>query len=101
MLVPRLSLATSFPLLIIEDSALRTAMTDNDLEERPTDFMHALAASDADVANISADRTEEGMVVTFDLLDPDDAELVQHIAEDYDFRRQGETSDKFVLSRES
>lgn len=50
-------------------------MTDDDLEDRTTDFMHALASSEADVANISADRTEQGMRVTFDLLDPDDADL--------------------------
>lgn len=74
-------------------------MTDDDLEERTTDFMHALAASDADVANISADRTEEGMVVTFDLIDPDDADLVRSVGEEHDFEATDDTSERFEAVR--
>jgi len=72
-------------------------MTDDDLEERTTDFMHALAASEADVANISADRTEEGMRVTFDLLDPDDADLVRDVATEHGFEQYDDTGERFVL----
>jgi hypothetical protein len=63
-------------------------MTDDDLEARTNDFVHALAASDADVANINADRTEQGMRVTFDLLDSDDAE-------EYGFEQDGDTGERF------
>ena len=70
-------------------------MTDDDLEERTTAFMHALAASDADIANISADRTEDGMVVTFDLLDPEDADLVRDVADEHDFEQYGDTGERF------
>jgi len=72
-------------------------MTDDDLEDRTTEFMHALAASDADVANISADRTEDGMVVTFDLLDPDHLDLVGDVAEDHGFHQYGDTGERFRL----
>jgi hypothetical protein len=51
-------------------------MTDDDLKTRTNDFVHALAASDADVANITAEKSEQGMRVTLDLLDPDDTNLV-------------------------
>ena len=70
-------------------------MTDDDLEARTTDFMHALAASDADVANISADRTEQGMRVTFDLLDPDDAGLVRDVAKEHGFEQYGDNGERF------
>ena len=70
-------------------------MTDDDLEERTTDFMHALAASEADVANISADRTEDGMVVTFDLLDSDNADLVREVAAEYGFEASDDTGEQF------
>ena len=70
-------------------------MTDDELKQRTTDFMHALAASDADVANITADRTEEGMVVTFDLLDSDDADLVRSVAEEHGFEATDDTSERF------
>ena len=46
------------------------------------DIMNALAALGADVANISAERSERSMRVTFDLLDPDDADLVRDVAEE-------------------
>lgn len=55
----------------------------DDLEERTSDFVHALAASETDVANISADRTEDAMVVTCALLDPDDPDLVRDVAEEH------------------
>ena len=61
--------------------------------------MHALAASDADVANISADRTEDGMVVTFDLLDSDDADLVRSVAEEHGFEATDDTSERFEAVR--
>ena len=70
-------------------------MTEDALEDRTSDFMHSLAASDADVANISADRTDEGMVVTFDLLDSDDAELVRDVAEEHDFEATDDTGERF------
>ena len=73
-------------------------MTD-DLEKRTTDFMHALAASDADVANISADRTEKGMVVTCGLLDPDDADLVRDVAEEHGVEPTDDTSERFEAVR--
>ncbi len=72
-------------------------MPDDDLEKRTTDFMHALAASDADVVNISADRAEEGMIVTFDLLDNDDADLVRDVAEEHGFETTDDTSERFQL----
>ena len=70
-------------------------MTDDDLEKRTTDFMHALAASEADVSNISADRTEDCLVVTFGLLDPDDADLVRDVADEHDFEQYGDTGERF------
>lgn len=70
-------------------------MTDDDLEERTNDFVHALAASDADVANISGERTEQGMRVTFDLLDSADTDLVQEIAEEHGFEQYGDTGERF------
>jgi len=72
-------------------------MPDDDLEERTTDFMHALAASDADVANISAERTEQRMVVTFDLLDSDDADIVQDVADEHGFNQYGNTGERFEI----
>ena len=74
-------------------------MTDDDLEERTNDFVHALAASDADVANISAERTEQGMRVTFDLLDPDDADLVRDVADAHDFEQDGDNGERFEVCR--
>lgn len=71
-------------------------MPDDDLEERTTDFVHALAASEADVANISAGQTEEGMVVTFDLLDKDDADLVRDVAEEHGFKPTDDIGKWFV-----
>ena len=75
--------------------ALRGAMTDGDLKARTNDFVHALAASDADVANIAANRVEDGMRVTFDLLDPDDADLVRDVADTHDFEQDGDTGERF------
>ena len=70
-------------------------MTDDDLGARTKDFVHTLAASDADVANISAERTKQGMRVTFDLLDPDDADLVRDVAEEHGFEQHGDTGERF------
>jgi hypothetical protein len=70
-------------------------MSDDDLEDRTNDFVHALAASDADIANISAGRTENGMRVTFDLLDPDHVDLVQKIAQEHGFDQHGDTGERF------
>lgn len=72
-------------------------MTEDDLETRTNDFMHALAASDAGVANISADRTGDSVVVTFDLLDPDDADLVRDVAEDHGFEQADDTGEQFEV----
>ena len=70
-------------------------MTDDDLESRTTDFMHALAASEADVANISAERTDRGMRVTFDLLDPDHVDRVETIADEHFFEQYVDTGERF------
>jgi hypothetical protein len=70
-------------------------MADDDLKARTNDFVHALAASDADVANITAEKSEQGMRVTFDLLDPDDADLVQDVAEEHGFEQDGDTGERF------
>jgi hypothetical protein len=70
-------------------------MPDTDLEARTSDFVHALASSDADVANISADQTEQGMRVTFDLLDPDDANLVRDVADEHGFEQYGDNGERF------
>lgn len=74
-------------------------MTDDDLKARTNDFVHALAASEADVANISAERTEQGMRVTFDLLDPDDTNLVCDVAEEHGFEQDGDTGKRFEVCR--
>lgn len=79
------------PPLMTQGPAFRGAMTDDNLEERTNDFVHALAASDADVANISADQTEQSMRVTFDLLNHDNADLVRGVAEEYGFGQDGDT----------
>ena len=73
---PRVDVAA--PVHMTEDN-----MTEDNLEQRTTDFMHALAASEADVANISAERTGRGMRVTFDLLDPNNADLVREVAKEH------------------
>jgi hypothetical protein len=70
-------------------------MTDDDLKARTNDFVHALAASDADVANITAERTEQGMRVTFDLLDADHVDLVREAAEEHAFEQDGDTGKRF------
>ena len=70
-------------------------MTNDDLKARTNDFVHALAGSDADVANISADRTEQGMRVTFDLLDPDHVDLVRDVADEYGFGQYGDIGERF------
>ena len=70
-------------------------MTDDDLEEQTSDFVHALAASDADVANISAERTERGMRVTFDLLNSDHVDLVREVAAEHGFKQYGDTGERF------
>jgi len=75
-------------------------MTDDDLEDRTNDFVHALAASEADIANISAERTENGMRVTFDLLDPDDADLVREVAEAHGFEQYGDTGERFETTKQ-
>ena len=72
-------------------------MPDDELEQRTTDFMHALAASEADVANITADRTEQGMRVTLDLLEPDDVDLVREVAEGYRFEATDDDCDRYIL----
>ena len=70
-------------------------MPDTDLEERTNDFVHALAASDADVANITAEKSEQGMRVTLDLLDLDDADLVRDVADAHDFEQYGDNGERF------
>jgi hypothetical protein len=70
-------------------------MTDDDIKTRTNDFVHALAASDADVANISAEKSEQGMTVTLDLLDPDDADLVRDVADEHGFEQDGDTGERF------
>jgi len=70
-------------------------MTDDDIKTRTNDFVHALAASDADVANISAEKSEQGMRVTLDLLDPDDADLVRDVADEHGFEQDGDTGERF------
>ena len=77
--------------------ALRGAMTDDDLKARTNDFVHTLAASDADVANISANRTEQGMRVTLDLLDPDDTNLVCDVAKEHGFEQYGDNGERFEI----
>ena len=71
-------------------------MPDDELKQRTTDFMHALASSEADAANITADRTEGGMVVTFDLLDSDDADLVREVAAEHGFETTDDTNERFT-----
>ena len=70
-------------------------MTDDDLKTRTNDFVHALAASDADVVNITAEKSEQGMRVTFDLLDPDDTNLVCDVADEHGFEQYGDTGERF------
>lgn len=72
-------------------------MTDDGLEAPTNDFIHALAASDANVANITVERTEQGMRVTFDLLDPDDADLVRDVAKEHGFEQDDDTGERFEL----
>jgi hypothetical protein len=75
-------------------------MSDDDLEERTNEFVHALAASDADTANISAERTESGMRVTFDLNETNDADLVRRIADDHGFEQYGDTEERFETTKQ-
>ena len=70
-------------------------MIDDDLEARTKDFVHALAASDADVANITAEKSEQGMRVTLDLLDPDDTNLVCDVAKEHGFEQYGDNGERF------
>jgi hypothetical protein len=72
-------------------------MSEDDLEERTNDLFDALAASEADVANISAERTERGMRVTFDVLDSDQVELdlVRDVAREHGFDQYGDTGERF------
>lgn len=63
--------------------------TTTELKERTTDFMHALAASSADAANISADRTGAGMMV-HTWLGPSHVGNAQAVAEKYGFELYGE-----------
>lgn len=49
----------------------------------------------ADVANISAKKSEKAMCVTFDLLNPDDADLVREVAEKHGFEQYGDTGERF------
>ena len=70
-------------------------MTEDALEDRTSDFMHSLAASDAGVANITAEKSEQGMRVTLDLLDPDDADLVRDVAEEHGFEQYGDNGERF------
>jgi hypothetical protein len=62
--------------------------------------MNAFAASGADVANISAERSEQGMRATFDLLDLDDADLVRDVAEEHGFEQHGDSGERFISSTE-
>ncbi len=64
------------------------------------DIMNAFAASGADVANISAEISEQGMRITFDLLDPDDADLVRDVAEEHGFEQYGDNGERFISSTE-
>lgn len=83
------------PPLMTQGPALEPAMTDDDLKTRTNDFVHALAASNADVANISAERTEQGMRVTFDLLDPDHVDLVRDVADEHGFEQYDDNGERF------
>lgn len=60
-----------------------------DLKDRTTNFMHALAASEADAANISADRTGAGMMV-HTWLPPSHVGNAQAVAAKYGFELYGE-----------
>ncbi|UTF55962.1 hypothetical protein [Natronosalvus rutilus] len=60
------------------------------LEDRTTEFMHALAAADVDAANISADRSGAGMMV-HTWLPEADLEAAEEIAGDHGFELYGET----------
>lgn len=64
--------------------------TTDDAETRATDFMHALAASEVDAANISAEPTGAGAMVHAWLL-PDEVEDAEVVAAEYDFELYGET----------
>lgn len=66
--------------------ALYTAA--DDLKNRTTDFMHALAASDVDAANISADTNGVGMMVHAYIPD-DEIDAAESIATDYGFTLYG------------
>ncbi|WP_299237165.1 hypothetical protein [Natronomonas sp.] len=70
-------------------------MTDDNLGARTSDFVHALAVLDADVMNITAKRIEQGMRVTLDLFDSNDADLVRDVAEEHCFERYDSTGERF------
>lgn len=69
-----------------------------DLEQRTTDFMHALAASNADAVNISADRNGTGMMV-FVWLHDSGLEHAKEIAGDHGFTLYGEDSTRETAER--
>lgn len=60
------------------------------VKERTTEFMHALAAADADAVNISAEGTGAGMMV-HTWLPEGDLEAAGEIAGEYGFELYGET----------
>jgi hypothetical protein len=68
-----------------------------ELEEASSYFMHALAGSDANVANITTEPTEDGVHVAFDLLDKDDLSIVLDIASQCGFDEK--STEQFELSR--
>jgi tRNA G46 methylase TrmB len=66
-----------------------------DIEEGSSYFMHALAGSDANVANITTEPTEDGVRVAFDLLDKDYLSIVRDIADQCGFDEK--SSEQFEL----
>lgn len=65
-------------------------MTTTTLEDRTSEFMHALAAADVDAANISASRTDGGMAVDVDLPAVDDAvQNAESVADNHAFVLRG------------
>lgn len=75
-------------------------MTGDNSGDTASEFMHALAASDADVTHISAEEVPGGVEVSFNLLDEDDIDLVREIANEYGFERRVDGISAFVLYKE-
>jgi hypothetical protein len=63
---------------------MATQQTTDDVEQNTIDFMHGLAASDVDAANISAERTPREMRVHADIPRADSA-AASDLAAEYDF----------------